>query len=160
MVTARRTSPSPMPGLAPATEELHGLQPMRYHAPFLSRQWLSGRPGFLNIAAILIAAGNLAAQVSTSLVLSSSANPSIPGQDITLTATVSPATITGKVTFYDGTTVLGTGVLTNGKAALSTGLLASGVRSLRALYPGNAIGAASAGVFTLARFFTRPLRIS
>ena len=66
------------------------------------------------------ATSHLAAQVSTSLVLSSSANPSTLGQYLTLTATVSPSTVTGKVTFYDGAAVLGTNALINGQAALNT----------------------------------------
>ncbi len=100
------------------------------------------------VAAILIATGHSAAQVSTSLALSSSDNPSILGQNITLTATVSPSTVTGKVTFYDGTSVLGTSALANGQAALQTSLLASGTRSLKALYLGNLTGTPSVGKLT------------
>lgn len=72
------------------------------------------------IAAILIAIGHSTAQVSTSVVLLISANPSILGQSSTLTATVSPSTAVGKVTFYDGTTVLGTRTIAGGQAALTT----------------------------------------
>ena len=73
---------------------------------------------------------------ATTLSLTSSANPSTFGHSITLTATLSPSSLTGKVTFYDGTTVLGTSSLTGGVATVSTELLASGARSLRAYYPG------------------------
>ena len=65
------------------------------------------------------------------------------GQAVTLTATVSPSAATGKVTFYDGTTVLGVGTLAGGTATLSTILLPAGSRSLRAYYGGDAIYLAS-----------------
>jgi FG-GAP-like repeat len=41
----------------------------------LRRAWLHKGPTFLNVVAILIATGHLAAQISTSLVLSNSARP-------------------------------------------------------------------------------------
>src|ERR1022692_1183963 len=89
-------------------------------------------------AAVLNARG---AQPS-SITISSSTNPSIFGQAVTLTATVSPSP-TGIVTFYDGTTVLGTKTLASGKATLTTSLLPSGARFLKAYYGGNDTYAAS-----------------
>jgi hypothetical protein len=75
---------------------------------------------------------------ATTTTLVSSANPSTFGLSLTLTATVSPSAATGSVTFYDGTTVLGTGTLAGGHAAISTILLpAGGTRSLKAYYLGN-----------------------
>ena len=65
------------------------------------------------------------------------------GQAVTLTATVSPTAATGKVTFYDGTTILGVGTLAGGRAVVSTILLAAGNRSLTALYGGDATYASS-----------------
>ena len=41
----------------------------------------------------------------TTTTLASSANPSVFGQPVTFTATVAPAAASGKVAFYDGTTV-------------------------------------------------------
>jgi hypothetical protein len=79
----------------------------------------------------------------TTTTLSSSANPSAYGTGITLSATVTPSTAAGKVTFYDGTTILGTVILNNGQAVLNTSLLASGVRTLRAYYAGGTTGAPS-----------------
>jgi uncharacterized repeat protein (TIGR01451 family) len=55
---------------------------------------------------------------------------------VTLTATVTPVTATGKVTFYDGTTVLGTSTILSGTASLSTIMLPDGARALRAYYAG------------------------
>src|SRR5262249_50698683 len=66
------------------------------------------------------------------------------GQLLTLTATVAlpatnpPAISTVRVTFYDGTTVLGAPPLGwGGTATLTTRLSGSGVRTLRAFYPGD-----------------------
>lgn len=64
-------------------------------------------------------------------------NPSVYGQSIKLTATVTSQASTGSVTFYDGTIVLGMATLANGSATLTTQLLASGVRSLYARYDGD-----------------------
>jgi hypothetical protein len=44
----------------------------------------------------------------STVVLTTSASPAQLGAPLTLSATVTPATATGRVTFYDGVTVLGT----------------------------------------------------
>jgi uncharacterized protein (TIGR03437 family) len=80
----------------------------------------------------------------TSTTLQSSANPSVYGQALTLSATVSPAAATGKVTFYDGVSVLGSATILNGRAAFTTTLLASAVRSLKAYYNGDPVYRTSA----------------
>jgi hypothetical protein len=66
----------------------------------------------------------------------SSANPATYGQTVTLTATVTPSSATGKVTFYDGVSVLGTVPVSDGMAALNTILLAPERSSLRAYFNG------------------------
>jgi Bacterial Ig-like domain (group 3) len=58
--------------------------------------------------------------------LTATPNPLPLGKQATLTASVSPASATGNVTFYDGTTVLGTETLAGGQASLSTWLLGAG----------------------------------
>ena len=78
-------------------------------------------------------------QASTTTVVVSSANPSVFGQSVTLTATVSAVapgggTPTGTVTFKDGTTTLGTGTLSSGSATFSTATLALGTHSITAVY--------------------------
>jgi uncharacterized repeat protein (TIGR01451 family) len=73
---------------------------------------------------------------STSTSLSASPNPAVLGHAVTLTATA-PSLVTGKVTFYDGVTVLGAAPVSGGQAAFVTHLLASGARSLRAEYDGD-----------------------
>jgi hypothetical protein len=74
---------------------------------------------------------------STTTGLASSATPSTYGQAITLTATVSPSAATGKVTFYDGVTVLGTSSLASGVATLTTRFVQAGAHTLRAYYAGG-----------------------
>jgi hypothetical protein len=79
----------------------------------------------------------------TTLSLGVSSNPSTFGAPITLTATVTPSNATGRVTFYDGVTILGTKPLSGGSASFLTGLLPSGPRKLRAYYGGDSINAAA-----------------
>src|SRR3989475_348367 len=78
----------------------------------------------------------------TTTSLSSTPNPSVIGQAVTLTATVSPVppavgTPTGTVTFNDGTTSLGTATLVNGSASLTVWTFAVGSHSLTAAYSGG-----------------------
>jgi hypothetical protein len=77
-----------------------------------------------------------AAQAPSAVILTPGQNPSPYGQAVTLTATVTPGA-TGKVTFYDGSTVLGTRSLNAGQATFTTVLLPSGTRYLRAHYSGD-----------------------
>jgi hypothetical protein len=77
----------------------------------------------------------------TTTTLTSSVNPSAFGQNVTLTATVSPSFATGSVTFFDGTTLLGSRTLAGGKAAISTLLLTYGTRAIRAVYSGDSLDA-------------------
>ena len=75
------------------------------------------------------------------LALTTGATPSGFGQTLTFTATVSPQFAglpTGMVTFYDGSTVLGTGAL-NGSthATLTTISLQLGTHSITAVYAGD-----------------------
>jgi uncharacterized repeat protein (TIGR01451 family) len=82
------------------------------------------------------------AQTTTSTSLAASPNPATLGQAVTLTATVTAGAI-GNVTFFDGTTPLGTAGLSSGKATLTTRLLPAGTRSLTATYGGDTAHAAS-----------------
>lgn len=79
----------------------------------------------------------------SSTTLRTSATTASFGQSVTLTATVTPSNATGTVTFFDGSTLLAIKPLAGGQASLTTNMLLSGVRSLKALYPGNATVAAS-----------------
>lgn len=73
----------------------------------------------------------------TTTTLSSSPAPSLLGQSVALTATVSSTSAGGVVTFYDGTTVLGSQKVTSGVSIFTTSLLAPGTRSLKAYYEGD-----------------------
>lgn len=86
-------------------------------------------------------------QDTTAIALTSSLNPSIYGQSVTLTAIVTAThagTVTGTVTFMDGTTALGTGTInTAGKVTFSTGTFAAGSHSLTGVYGGDGLDAGS-----------------
>ncbi len=74
--------------------------------------------------------------------LDSSANPSVIGQTVTFTATVSAAiagsgTPTGSVSFFDGTNNLGTVALNGDVATLSTSHLTRGGHTISAVYSGD-----------------------
>jgi len=77
------------------------------------------------------------ASVATSLM--SSINPSIMTGSVTFTATASSSisTPTGTMSFYDGTTLLGTTTLSQGQAAYTTSSLATGSHSITAAYFGD-----------------------
>jgi hypothetical protein len=74
----------------------------------------------------------------SSVTLASSKNPSVSGQSVTFTATVSPSAATGTVQFLDGSTVLGTATISGGTAALTLSSLAVGAHSVKATYSGDA----------------------
>src|SRR5439155_938746 len=98
--------------------------------------------------------GQIYVRPATSTSLTSTPNPSVFGQAVTLTSTVAPVlpdtlAPTGTVTFKDGATVLGTAALVNGSASLVTSALATGAHSLTAAYSGNLeFSASTAAVVT------------
>lgn len=75
------------------------------------------------------------------------------GQQVKMTATVSPSAATGTVTFYDGTTPLGTVKLTNSSASLSTSTLLAGMHTIIAAYSGDATHAPSTSQSTSVQVF-------
>ncbi len=91
---------------------------------------------------VLLASILAAAQTATTTSLTASPDPAMLGHAVTLTATVTSGA-SGKVTFYDGTTVLGVSTISGGQATWTTVLLPVGARSLRAHYGGDAEHAAS-----------------
>jgi uncharacterized repeat protein (TIGR03803 family) len=78
-------------------------------------------------------------RASSTTAVVSSKNPSLPGQTVKFTATVtSPtATPTGSVTFMDGSTALATKTLAKGKASYSTSTLGAGAHNITAIYEGT-----------------------
>src|SRR5581483_11534494 len=79
--------------------------------------------------------------------LTSSSNPAVLNQPLTLTATITPSTATGTVTFYDTSTLLATGNITNGVATVSVATLSAGQHSLIAYYSGDSNVAVSFSTF-------------
>ncbi len=83
--------------------------------------------------------------VTASLTASPSVSPT--GGTVTLNATLSGATgtaaPTGKITFYNGTAMLGSATLANNAASLSVTTLPAGTDSLTAVYSGDANYAAA-----------------
>ncbi len=81
-------------------------------------------------------------QGSATTTVGSSVNPTVFGQSVTFTATVSatpPATgtPTGEVVFYDGNTPIDTETIVNGAASYTTSGLAIGGHSITAQYGGD-----------------------
>ncbi|MCX6872975.1 MAG: Ig-like domain repeat protein [Verrucomicrobia bacterium] len=83
-------------------------------------------------------------RAATTTALVSGANPSNFGAPVTFTATVTGKAPTGSVTFYDGTTVLGSAALNGTKASISTSSLAAGWCRISASYAGDAANRPSA----------------
>lgn len=88
------------------------------------------------------------ALAATTTTLTSSVNPSAPGQSVTFTATVTGTSPTGTVTFSDGTTILCNAVALTGTgnsptATCTTATLAVGTHPITAVYSGDTANAAS-----------------
>jgi protocatechuate 3,4-dioxygenase beta subunit len=97
--------------------------------------------GFSPLLLILAALPHtLSAQ--TTVTLSPSGSTTF-GSTLVLSVATTPPTATGRVTFYDGVTVLGTKSLTSGAASLSTSQLPAGSHKLKAYYAGDASNAAA-----------------
>lgn len=88
------------------------------------------------------------ALAATTTTLTSSVNPSLPGQSVTFTATITGTAPTGTVTFNDGTTVLCGAVALTGTgntrtATCTSATLAIGTHPITAVYSGDSANAAS-----------------
>ena len=87
---------------------------------------------------------------TTSVALTAGGNPSNYNAAVTFTATVTGATPTGSVTFYNGSAILGSAVLNNsGLATLTTRALKPGWSAITASYPGDAANAPSRSASSL-----------
>ncbi len=75
--------------------------------------------------------------------LTVSPNPATSGSALTLTATITPAVASGNVSFFNGSAVIGTSVLSNGVATFSWNPPSSGTFQLSATYNGEAHYASS-----------------
>jgi hypothetical protein len=88
---------------------------------------------------------------ATTTTVASSANPSVVGQAVTFTATITPTgggTATGTVTFLDGGSTIGTGTLSGGVATITTSALTAGSHTITTSYPGDGNFAGSTGMLT------------
>ena len=86
-------------------------------------------------------------QASSSISVGSSSNPSMYSMLVTFTATLTSGA-TGNVTFYDGGTAIGAGVISGTTATFSTTALLAGSHSITASWAGNSdfIGATSSAI--------------
>jgi hypothetical protein len=77
-------------------------------------------------------------------------NPAAAGTAVTFTGAVSPSTATGRISFYDGGTFLGTATIgSGGAAALAVSTLTAGTHSITASYNGDFVVApANSGTLT------------
>ncbi len=87
-------------------------------------------------------------QVSSSVSIATSVNPSTAGEPVTFAATVSPATATGAVQFLNGSTSLGSAKVNNGVARLTTSLLVAGNFTITANYLGDSLNTSSSASLT------------
>lgn len=86
-------------------------------------------------------------KAGSTTVLESSLNPSILGQGVTVTATVSGSSPTGTVTFTDGPgTACAAVALSGGQASCGMNSLAAGIHSIVAVYSGDGDNAGSSSV--------------
>jgi len=87
--------------------------------------------------------------------LTSNPNPSISGQLVTFTATIVFSAATGTVTFFDGSTLLGSGTLSKSVASFATSTLAAGWHNITATYSGDSNYGGSTSA-TLVQTVTQP----
>ena len=85
---------------------------------------------------------------TTSTAVTSSEHPSVLGDSVVFTATVTPApdggtTPGGTIIFYDGATTLGSQTMSSGAASLTVSSLAVGTHSITAAYSGDTENVAS-----------------
>jgi hypothetical protein len=80
----------------------------------------------------------IGAPSNSATTLTSSANPTTDDHAVTFTAVPTPSTATGTVTFFDGSTPLGSAALSGGAATYTTASLAPGSHTITASYGGDA----------------------
>lgn len=91
-----------------------------------------------NSASTSASLGLTVVQATAMVSLSSSLNPSVVGQSVTFTATVSGGSPTGTVAFSDGGTTLATVAVSSGQASFATSSLTVGSHTITAQYSGDA----------------------
>jgi hypothetical protein len=101
----------------------------------------------------LVAVPFVVLPIPTETAVVANANPQNQGSGVTFTATVTPnftgaSSPSGTVSFFDGSTLLGSGALTNAAAAFTTSSLTAGSHSLTGIYSGDTLYASSSGPLT------------
>jgi Glycoside hydrolase family 44/Bacterial Ig-like domain (group 3) len=87
---------------------------------------------------------------STAVALVASPATAVSGQTISLTASVTPVSATGAISFKDGSSAIGSAALASGKGTLSVSTLSVGTHALTAAYSGDsADSAASSNTVTV-----------
>jgi Bacterial Ig-like domain (group 3)/FG-GAP-like repeat len=129
------------------------LESLDSELPFVGNFYSDNAPDF--IVATAYGTALYLGQGGDTIALTGSGSSIAFGQAETLTATVTQAmanrpTPTGTISFYDGTTLLGSAALSSGAANLATSSLAVGTHSITAVYSGssnfNPITSAAVGV--------------
>jgi Protein of unknown function (DUF4038)/Bacterial Ig-like domain (group 3) len=123
--------------------------------------WTTSPPGGTNAAGdhdwlYIITAGGSGAATSTTTTLTSSQNASMTGQQVTYTATVSPAPDGGTVSFSDGGTVISTcaAPLLSGQATCAITYATAGTHTVTAAYSGDSNFTSSSTVTGLSQLVT------
>lgn len=140
-VTVKLSASDNLSGIASTAYRLDGAALKNYTGPFTVATAGSHTVAFSSTDR----AGNAEATKSASFkvlgksatALASSLNPSTYGHSVTFTASVTPATATGTVTFKNGSVTLGAVALSAGKATFSTPTLTAGAHAIVAIYSGN-----------------------
>jgi hypothetical protein len=126
--------------LAQATAVVNGISPVGTGVHLVRANY----PGDGNYGPSVSNMIGLTALSTTTLTLMANPASSTFGQQVVLTATLSPYTAQGQssdlesVTFYNGTANLGIGALVSGVATLNLTSLPAGTNSLSAIYGGDA----------------------
>lgn len=110
---------------------------------------------FLWLVILFVFTSGAYAQIQTVTSLSAPSS-AVYGQAVTLTASVSPQGASGKVTFFDGVSILGSATLSNGIASLTTTAIGDGNRSLGVVYGGDGNYTASRAPAVTENVTTKP----
>jgi hypothetical protein len=105
--------------------------------------------GLGSVDAYNLAQAWAAARPTPTVALAASPTSVSLGQSVTLTATISPSSATGVVTFKIGNTTLGSATLSSGVASISTSSLPVGNDTITASYPGDGYNGPSSGQTTV-----------
>ena len=114
---------------------------------------------YFNASQAVFVTASVSPRSSTTTTVTSSVNPSVPGQSVTFTATVTSGAgaPTGTVTFSNGVKTFGTGSVDGtGHAVFSTSSLPSGISNIVASYGGdsNFLPSASGSLAQMVKFST------